>query len=80
MGGFCALDGCDPTLCTSITLRKASNINVFLSNLHFMGAVMKVMAVKYSPTPQNLSHCFLNCDMRRSKLAIYVCGPNKHSS
>lgn len=80
MGGFCVLGGCDPTLCTRITPRKASNINVFLSNLHFIGAVIKVMAVKYSPTPQNISCCFLNSDMRWSKMPIYGCGPNKHSS
>lgn len=45
--------------------------HVFLSNLHFLRAVIKAMAVRCSPTPQNLSHCLLKGDGRWSKLAIY---------
>lgn len=79
MRHFCAHDGCNPILCTRNTLRKTSNTNVFLSNLHFLGAIIKGMAVSYPPTPQNLS-CLLNCHVRWSKLAIYFRVPNKHSS
>lgn len=40
--------------------RRKLLTHIFLSTLHFRRAVIKAMAVRCSPTPQNLSHCLWN--------------------